>query len=265
VSFPELADRTVTITNGFDAADFAGRVPERTDDKFRIVHSGYLHTGEGDSYGAWMRGALGGEILGVDTSTRSHVYLLETVRGLMENEPSLRGVIEVHLAGVTSEADRAAARDYDFVRFAGYLPHAESVALIRSADLLFLPMQNLRAGARAGIIPGKTYEYLATGNPILAAVPEGDARDIVRQAGTGLVCDPDDVAVMSTIIREQVRRWRHGAPSPPLDERYVTRFERQTLTATLAGVFTRVARREPVKDADGFAGERASVRLERVG
>ncbi len=34
---------------------------------------------------------------------------------------------------------------------------------MRSADLLFLPMQNLPPGVRATIVPGKTYEYLASG------------------------------------------------------------------------------------------------------
>ncbi len=43
--FPELADRTVVLPNGYDAMDFSGRPPERSDEAFRIVHAGYLHTG----------------------------------------------------------------------------------------------------------------------------------------------------------------------------------------------------------------------------
>ena len=43
--FPQLADRPVlAIPNGFAAEDFAGDPPARTDDTFRIVHTGYLHT-----------------------------------------------------------------------------------------------------------------------------------------------------------------------------------------------------------------------------
>ena len=66
----------------------------------------------------------------------------------------------------------------------GYLAHDESLALVRSADLLLLPMQDLPAGTRAGLVPGKTYEYLASGRPILAAVPEGDARIYSKRLGT---------------------------------------------------------------------------------
>src|SRR5205823_1977284 len=79
------------------------------------------------------------------------------------------------------------------IRFSGYVSHHESVELIRTADLLFLPMHNLPAGKRSRIVPGKTYEYMATGRPILAAVPEGDARDYLEKSGTAFICKPDDV------------------------------------------------------------------------
>jgi glycosyltransferase involved in cell wall biosynthesis len=65
-------------------------------------------------------------------------------------------------------------------------------------------MHKLPPGTRATIVPGKTYEYLASGRPILAAVPEGDARDLVAASGRGLVCDPDDVDGIALIIREQL-------------------------------------------------------------
>jgi glycosyltransferase involved in cell wall biosynthesis len=111
-------------------------------------------------------------------------------------------------------------------------------------------MQNLAARERAGIIPGKTYEYLAAGKPILAAVPEGDAREIVRGAGTGLVCDPDDVAGMAEIIRLQIERWRRGDVEPRANREYIQRFERRPLTAELANLLHEVV-------AEGVPGRRA--------
>jgi glycosyltransferase involved in cell wall biosynthesis len=104
-------------------------------------------------------------------------------------------------------------------------------------------MHKIRQGARAGIVPGKTFEYMATGKPILAAVPAGDARDFVQAAGTGLVCDPDDVDAMVRIIRGEIERWETGAPSPAVDAGYVSRFERRVLTQDLAGVLRRAVSR----------------------
>jgi glycosyltransferase involved in cell wall biosynthesis len=233
------------IPNGFDSADFALPLEAREDGKFHIAHTGYLHTEElRTTLRSQIRKLLGGEILEVDFATRSHLYLVEALRRLVRAEPRLRDVIALDLAGVLSPEDPQAAADLEFVHFLGYLPHAASVALIRSADLLFLPMHKIRAGARAGIVPGKTFEYLATGKPILAAVPAGDARDLVQQARTGLVCDPDDVAAMMRIIRAEIARWESGAPAPVVDAACVSRFERKALAGKLAEVLRRAVREQ---------------------
>lgn len=240
-AFPELADRIAVSTNGYDSADFAEPPPSGEDGRFRIAHTGYLHTEEVQrTVRKRIRRLLGGEILDVDVSTRSHLYLVEALRRIVHAEPRLRAVIAVDLAGVFSPEDPKAAADLEFVRFLGYLPHAESVALIQRTDLLFLPMHKIRPGARAGIVPGKTFEYLATGKPILAAVPAGDARDYVQAAGTGLVCAPDDVDAMVGIIRAEIARWESGEEPPTADAGYVERFDRKVLTQQLADTLRRV-------------------------
>jgi len=241
-ALPDFEGPITSITNGYDASDFSEPVPPRNDGKFLIVHSGYLHTELGRQRGpaARIRRFLGGELHGVDAGTRSHVYLLEALERLLREDPSLRNVVELHLAGALSAADREVAARSDVVRLLGYIPHAESTALIRSADLLFLPMQNIAAGGRAGIIPGKTYEYLAAGKPILAAVPEGDTREILLAAGSGLVCEPDDVAGMASLIRGQLERWRKRDSDPTPNREYVGRFERRALTASLASILHEV-------------------------
>ena len=183
-AFPDLAERPVaTIPNGYSSDDFVGEQPAR-DDVFRIAHTGYLHTelGQENRRLRFLHSALGGMLGDVDILTRSHVYLLRAVEELLEEERGLEP-IEIHLAGVATPADREAAGGSKLVHFHGYVPHTESVQLLRSADLLFLPMHNLTEGRRVGIIPGKTYEYLAAERPILAAVPAGDARDLSARGG----------------------------------------------------------------------------------
>jgi glycosyltransferase involved in cell wall biosynthesis len=238
--FPGLdPGRVFTIPNGFDPADFDGPPPDRDERAFRIVHAGWVHTSSGRRHRRLRhaRRLLGGAARGLDILTRSDVYLLEAVERLLAARPELSGTIEVHLAGV------AADRDPDpsgFVRRHGYLPHDETLALMRGADLLFLPMHNLPPGTRARIVPGKTYEYLATGRPILAAVPDGDARDLLARAGSALLCRPDDVAAMARRIEAQVDRRRAGRPGPELDRGVLRRYERQRLSAELAAVFDAV-------------------------
>jgi glycosyltransferase involved in cell wall biosynthesis len=242
-AFPELRDKVVVSTpNGFDAADFEGPPPHRSDGRFRIVHTGYLHTELGFRHRrvALARRILGGYFRDVDILTRSHVFLLEAVSRLIADQPALASQIEVHLAGVLTDADRDVAAGSPVARLHGYLPHHETIALMRSADLLFLPLHDLPPGNRLGIIPGKTYEYLASRRPILAAVPDGDIRDLLTEAGNAFVCWPADVPAMMGIVSEQLERTRRGEPAPEPDPDVLARFERRQLTAELAAAFDRV-------------------------
>jgi glycosyltransferase involved in cell wall biosynthesis len=173
---------------------------------------------------------------GVDCLTRSHVYVMEAIADLIHEDPSLEGSIVLDLAGETTPADLAAAAAYPFVRFHGYRSHAETVALLKGAQLLFLPMHDLPPGTRAGLVPGKTYEYVASGSAVLAAVPEGDARDLLVESGTATVCRPTDVKCMAEAIRARVAAWRRGVPQDPPNPDVLARYERRRLTADLASV-----------------------------
>ena len=126
------------------------------------------------------------------------------------------------------------------MRLHGYLGHAASVELVRGADLLFCPMHDLPAGGSALIVPGKTYEYIAAGRPILAAMPPGDARELVRASGSGRVCDPTDVAAMRTIIADELAALRDGRDPLPVDQEILHRYARPQLTAELARVLDAV-------------------------
>jgi glycosyltransferase involved in cell wall biosynthesis len=235
-AFPELAPRaTEPVPNGFDADELAVAAEPRADDAFRIVHAGYLHTEDGLRHRRWSRRLLGGSVRGVDLLTRSAWYLVEALDGLCSRDPELARTVELHLAGVLSDADRVSV-DRPYARLHGYLEHAKTLDLVRSADLLFLPMQNLRAGERATIVPGKTYEYLASGRPILAAVPDGDARDLLVRSGVARVCRPDDVAALADGVAAAVERWRRGERPRTAPAELLARFERRRLAEKAARI-----------------------------
>jgi glycosyltransferase involved in cell wall biosynthesis len=242
-AFPELGDRpVVAIPNGFDAADFDGPPPARTDSAFRLVHTGYLHTDLGLDHRRLrlVRRALGGSAARVDVLTRSHVYVLRAIEAVLERDPSAAEALEFHLAGLLTERDREIALKSPVVTVHGYLTHRASIHLIRSADLLFLPMHNLPPGVRATIVPGKTYEYLASETPVLAAVPDGDARDLLGEAGNAMLCRPDDVEGMARALLEALDRHRKGTPPRPPAHEVVERFDYRGLTVRLGGVFDEV-------------------------
>ena len=233
--FPELGARVRDpIPNGFDPADLTAAPAPEPDRAFRVVHTGYLHTELGGRGG--VRRILDWQGREVDRGARSHVHLLAALAEMAAMPGA--GRVELHLAGVLTAADREAVPASVTVREHGYLPHAESIRLLRSADLLFLPMHDLPAGRRATIVPGKTYEYLASGRPILAAVPDGDARDLLAASPAVRLCRPRDVDAMVRIVSEELRR----APAADVDRsQIVGPFERRRIALRMAEVLDSVA------------------------
>jgi hypothetical protein len=232
---PELAVAGVPI--GYEPDDFAVPAAPRRDRAFRIVHTGSMHTDFGLHLRrtAARRRLLGGTFPGVDVLTRSPVFLIEAIAA----DPALAGRVELHLAGELSAIERALAERHPFVRVAGLLPHRETIALMRSADLLFLPMQDLPRGVRAGLIPYKTYEYLAAGRPILAAVPDGDVRDMLAPLPQATLVRPADVAAMTAALRARVAVAPEPDTAPPAAYERVRAVER--IAAILDGVLGRRA------------------------
>jgi glycosyltransferase involved in cell wall biosynthesis len=248
-AFPRLRDQEiVTITNGFDREDFDSRLMPRCDAKFRIVHSGYLHTDSGLRLRKrQFYRLLGGAEAGVDILTRSHTVLLEAIDRWCSERPEIWGDLEILFAGQTSKTDRDLAdgsRVARAIRFTGYLSHQDSVELVRTADLLFFPMHNLPPGRASRIVPGKAYEYMASGRPILAAVPDGDARDYLERSGTSLICRPDDVSGMIRILDRVYIAWKTGERIVRRDDNFIAQFERRNLTQALAQAFNRLIDRD---------------------
>jgi glycosyltransferase involved in cell wall biosynthesis len=246
--FPELAHKArLSITNGYDAEDFECEVSRVPRDRFAIVHSGYLHTAAGlHQQRHFLQYRLLGRIEpGVDILPRSHYYLLQALERWKAADPSIEHKVRVILVGSLTNADAAIANASpvrSLLEFTGFVPHLECLRYVRGADLLFLPMHRMPRCRRATIVPGKAYEYMATGLPILAAVPQGDARDFLSQVGTGLLCEPDDIDSMVRMLKAQLTAWNTGKSTTRWDKKYIEQFERRRLTEKLALELEKVLR-----------------------
>lgn len=238
---PGLQERIVTsIPIGAEPEDFDVPAAEREPGVLRIVHTGTIHTELGVRHRETRRARrlLGGSAIDVDVLTRSHLFLLEAIDRVLAADPSLAGRIELVLAGSLTPGDLAAIGSRSWVRMPGLLPHEQSIALLRSADLLFLPMYDIPAGQRAGIVPYKTYEYLAAGAPILAAVPDGDARDMLAASGRATLVRPSDVTAMAAAVRAAALGARPAAErTPPA----LGPLERRAAVERIAAVLDEVA------------------------
>jgi glycosyltransferase involved in cell wall biosynthesis len=136
--------------------------------------------------------------------------LFEALHELLARRPEARRRIRVRLAGPfdTDYEDRAVALGLKgIVEFVGPLAHGEARALQRSAELLLLWKPR---GYRT-MVPGKTYEYLDAGRPILALLEQDDeaARLVLRAGGT---CLPSgDREGLAAEIERRYLAWKEGA------------------------------------------------------
>ncbi|MDP3939519.1 MAG: hypothetical protein Q8R92_15475, partial [Deltaproteobacteria bacterium] len=244
-TFPDFrGKRVVTITNGFDPGDFNCALREETA-KFTIVHAGSFLTDAGLLHRRRRRlyEGLGGAVPGVDIATRSHLVLFEAVQRWCESDPTVKDNLQIVFAGNAARSP-APELSVDIVHrltdFTGYLPRDKSLELVRTAGILFLAMHNLPHGRRSTSAPSKMYEYMASGRPILAAVPDSDARDVLAKVGTALICRPDDRDGMVRILSEVYGRWKEKKQPPPVNREFLRAFDRRTLTWTLAREFDAV-------------------------
>jgi hypothetical protein len=118
------------------------------------------------------------------------------------------------------------------VTWTGPLSHAEARRAQREADLLLL----WKPHHGRTMVPGKTYEYLDSGRPILALLPAGDeAAALVARAG-GAVVDPGDRAAIAAAIGARYDAWKETGRAPGTRPDWLDEFARPALAARLASV-----------------------------
>ncbi len=238
-------DRVAVVTNGWEADDFPQPAPQvipgaNPDGAMRIVFTGSflskpLYPGRS------LRNRIGSLLRYVPerilASGRTPLHLLQAIRLLRQRSHEAGRVARLVVVGQKDEWTARCVEESgvaDAVEFTGYLSHGESVRAIREADALFLPLHGLARGERSRIVPGKAYEYIATGRPILGALPEGDAREIVEATGRGFVADPCDSAALAEAIAALHARWVGGEFNASTQGPNVARYERGVLARTLS-------------------------------
>jgi glycosyltransferase involved in cell wall biosynthesis len=134
---------------------------------------------------------------------------------------------------------QAAERRLNNVRFIGSQPAERMPHFFALADVLLTHLK--RDPLFAITIPSKTLAYLACGRPILAAV-EGDAADVVRDAGAGMVCPPEDPHALARDVRAlaALPAEAREAMGRAGRQAFLHNFTRRTLVAEYERLFTQI-------------------------
>jgi len=189
--YGDVIKRLEVIYNGFDPADYAGITPFPHDGRFTAAYTGLLYP------------------------KRSPRVLLEAVGELIAEGKVRRGEIVLRFAGRfatdTLLETRACVERLGLggaVEIMGELAHREALGVLKGADALLLVGDTApEAGA---YIPGKLFEYMPVGRPILALVVPGEAQRIVEKYALGRVVHPLDKEGIKQAYWEMYRAWKDG-------------------------------------------------------
>src|SRR5215475_7180194 len=226
-TYPHLpAEKFAAVPNGYDSGEWSNlpagmRRDEKSEGKFLIVYAGKFYI------------------------ERDPQPLFRALKILIDSGEIAREKIQVDLVGwcATSEGRsvREMAVEYgvsDCVNILGPRSRPETLRRMTEADLLLLLAERFVIQ-----IPGKTYEYLRAGRPILALTPEGALANLLRRIGGGLVVNPNDTAGVLAAVRESGLRWKEGLANHVADPRAVAGFDRRVLAGRLTELFDRLSAR----------------------
>jgi colanic acid biosynthesis glycosyl transferase WcaI len=88
------------------------------------------------------------------------------------------------------------------VQFIDRQPSANMPALMAGADALLVHLRNSEISN--WVVPSKTLAYLASGKPIVMAM-EGAAADLTRDAGAGVLVEPENAPALADALRRLAR------------------------------------------------------------
>jgi glycosyltransferase involved in cell wall biosynthesis len=173
------------VPNGWDpdlAEDATTAVlPPLAGDRFLLVHTGKLSGGWG----------------------RSPAPLLRALAQLAEEAPPVAQRLQLVLAGRLDREERELIDSFrlgDLVTHVGQLTRAQSIALQRRADALVL----ITGPDLVWELPGKLFEYMGAGRPVLALASRNEASRVVAETGIGWNVPPDDPGEIELALRRAV-------------------------------------------------------------
>lgn len=206
----------VVIPNGYDEADFKGEA-QQGDGKFSIVHVGAMNR------------------------DRNHPAFWEAISEMIAGEPALASSLVIKLVGKLDLSVHQSISDHGLgavVEITPYLPHDRIIPLLRSASVLYLPI-NQTPNAKS-IQTGKLFEYLAAGRPILGTGPaDGDAAAILKECNAGEMVGFSDRKQLIRVLTSWLEAHRQGTLNAGTSG--TGKYSRRNLSAAYAALLDEIA------------------------
>ncbi len=186
VEFEAITAKPIhVITNGYDTEKVT---PIPMDAKFSLAHIGSF------------------------LSDRNPKVLWEVIAELIKENEAFAQHFELKLIGKVSQEILDSLARYgltNYVNNLGYMSHDKAVAHQRSAQVLLLV--EIDSPETRCIIPGKVFEYIVSGRPIVALGPEGsDFAEIITGTNTGKFITYSEKAYLKQTLLHYFESYESG-------------------------------------------------------
>jgi colanic acid biosynthesis glycosyl transferase WcaI len=202
----QRADRIVVVSPAFrEPLTTRWRVPA---DKIAVVENGVetdLFAPQTPEQNEALRHELGadGKFLVVYIGTMGNAHGLETLLDAAARLRSSNPDVLFLLIGEGAEKERiqSLAREsgLENVRFLDQQPREKIPAFISAADACLVLLK--KSDVFKTVIPTKMLEFMSCARPVILGV-DGQAREIIEQAGAGLVIEPENSVALAEAVTQ---------------------------------------------------------------
>ena len=220
--YPDLKDKISLIYNGYDLDDFEFK-ETKSFRKFTIIYTGNFY--------------------GIQSPEQFFIAL----RKVINEEIILKNEMQVLLVGHKKRFVDKLIEKYDLkdiVNIIGFVPSKEANKyILKSQMLLFVIRDNKQA--KTYVLSSKVFPYLASGNPILALIPEGEAAQMIRKYSDNsyIITDYDNTQKIAEAIYDCYTKWKEGKLNKEISKKTIEfrkKFNREVETKQLAEIFDKV-------------------------
>ncbi|MFT5254310.1 MAG: hypothetical protein ACI87N_003378 [Flavobacteriales bacterium] len=173
------------ITNGYDIEDTD---KQDLDAKFSLAHIGSF------------------------LSERNPAILWESLVGLLSEIPDFNKHLEIKLIGAVSQEVLETITQFGlnpYLNNLGYVSHADAIAHQKKSQALLLI--EIDSEETRSIIPGKLFEYMVSGRPIIAIGPiHSDFEEIISHTNTGVFLHYSEKEKLKNVILDYYNQYLEG-------------------------------------------------------
>ena len=204
----------IIFPHGYDSEDFEIAKTKKLPltNKMRITYSGSFYT-------------------------RDPKFYLKSINLFFEKYPELKEKVEFCFLGHFTKEHIKIAKEfkiYDSLNLTGYVNHFECIKYILASDVLFLLIS--RGKNEDAAMPGKVGEYIGSRKNIVACIPEGVTKNILKNYNAVKFITEEDPYKIAEAFYEYYKLYEKHQ-MPVANEEMVMLYERERMTAELAKEF----------------------------